>query len=132
MKSLGTDARFRGFLWANRSSGDREEGWDGELTGQFTDIDLDQLISEAISPDSWHGGVERPFRPLSPEPPRKGTFSIAGPGLIGRSLWTPPPEADAEQDPDRSRSATSCAINDCPWPPCWMRADCGCKGVVRT
>jgi hypothetical protein len=49
---LGSRAAFHGYLWAQESS----HGWDGELTGQLSDLDLDASISEHF-PHTLSGSV---------------------------------------------------------------------------
>ncbi len=39
---LGERAQFRGALWASETA----DGWDGELSGQLTNVDLDRAVTE--------------------------------------------------------------------------------------
>jgi hypothetical protein len=88
LKCLGPDARFNGFLWANQSAGGEEPLWDGEVAGQFTEIDLDRLVSERyphkLSGTAQLNNLSARFQQGRLE---TGTCTLtAGPGLIGRSL----------------------------------------------
>ena len=49
---LGSRAAFHGYLWAKESTG----GWEGELTGNLSDLDLDASIS-AHFPHTLSGSV---------------------------------------------------------------------------
>ncbi len=42
LKQLGPECRFQGSIWANRA----QQGWQGDLSGRFLDLDLYNLVSE--------------------------------------------------------------------------------------
>jgi hypothetical protein len=81
---LGPRAKFRGSLWASET----RDGWDGELTGEFTDVDLQTAIEEqfphhmsgtatlTIARARFHGGRLEEAR---------GSL-VAVSGVIGQSL----------------------------------------------
>jgi len=46
LRPLGPQCRFRGYVWANETSdGVSPSGWDMEVTGALSDVDLDRLVS---------------------------------------------------------------------------------------
>ncbi|HKD35665.1 MAG TPA: hypothetical protein VKB78_02665, partial [Pirellulales bacterium] len=81
---LGSGAKFRGSLWASDSG----DGWNGELTGVFTDIDLQTAITEQF-PHHLDGTATltiargRFYRGRLEE--ARGSFA-AREGVIGQSL----------------------------------------------
>jgi hypothetical protein len=88
MKALGANAQFCGYLWANQASGEGQSGWDGELTGLLTDIDLDQLVT-ARFPHRLSGTAQLAVQSARFNQSRLEKCACtltAGPGMIGRSL----------------------------------------------
>jgi hypothetical protein len=81
---LGTLAKFRGSVWATETA----EGWEGELSGQFTDVDLQSLVSEQF-PHRLGGTAEITVQKARFSRGRLedavGTFS-SGPGVVSQSL----------------------------------------------
>jgi hypothetical protein len=81
---LGDDARFHGYIWANQNP----QGWAGELTGQWTDVELDRLITDHF-PHTLSGlarmTVERIRFADGRVEEASGTVS-AGPGMVSRSM----------------------------------------------
>jgi hypothetical protein len=81
---LGRRATFRGSLWAVQSA----DGWEGELAGQFSNVDLKSLVSEQF-PHRLSGSAEITVRQARFCRGRlesaEGTFS-AGPGTVSQSL----------------------------------------------
>ncbi len=81
---LGKGAKFRGSVWATETAG----GWEGELSGQFTDIDLQALVSEQF-PHRLSGMAEITVQKARFSHGRLeeavGTFS-SGPGAVSQSL----------------------------------------------
>ena len=81
---LGKNAKFRGSVWATETAG----GWDGELSGQFTDVDLQSLVSEQF-PHRLSGTAEITLQKARFRHGRLedavGTFS-SGPGAVSQSL----------------------------------------------
>jgi hypothetical protein len=81
---LGTQAKFRGSVWATETA----DGWDGELSGQFTDVDLQILVSEQF-PHRLSGAAEITVQKARFRHGRleeaAGTLS-AGPGVVSQSL----------------------------------------------
>ena len=81
---LGERARFRGSIWATETA----DGWDGEISGQFTDVDLQAVVTEQF-PHRLSGTADITIRKARFHRGRleeaSGTFA-AGPGVISRSL----------------------------------------------
>jgi hypothetical protein len=81
---LGGSAKFRGSVWATATT----EGWEGELSGQFTDVDLQNLVSEQF-PHRLSGTAEITVQKARFSHGRLeeavGTLS-AGPGVVSQSL----------------------------------------------
>jgi hypothetical protein len=81
---LGSRAKFNGSVWFMETT----EGIDGELTGQFTDVDLQQLVTEQF-PHRLSGSAAITIRTARFSRGRleeaSGTLA-AGPGVISRSL----------------------------------------------
>lgn len=81
---LGPQATFRGSLWATETS----DGWDGELSGQFSNIDLQSLVTEQF-PHRLSGTADLTVRTARFRRGRleaaEGTFA-AGPGGVSQSL----------------------------------------------
>lgn len=84
MGPLGEEAGFHGYIWANQ----RPTGWEGEMTGQWLDVDLDRIITDHF--DHTLTGLAR----LAIQRMRfvdgrveeaAGTVS-AGPGMVSRSM----------------------------------------------
>ncbi len=85
-RSMGPNARFSGYLWANQTPGATGAGWEGELSGQLLDVDLGRLAGEHAG---WrmagtaevtinnarfrHGRLEQASATIT-----------AGPGVVGR------------------------------------------------
>ena len=60
LKPLGTQCRFNGSLWANETP----NGWEGEITGQMTDVDFGGLVSDHFPHRlSGRGDAGDPDRP---------------------------------------------------------------------
>jgi hypothetical protein len=81
---LGERARFRGSLWATETA----DGWEGELTGEFTEVDLQTAVTEQF-PHHLSGTASitiqaARFRRGRLEEAR-GTFA-ADRGVVGQSL----------------------------------------------
>lgn len=83
-EQLGPGGMFRGSIWGAETS----SGWEGELAGQLTGIDLDRLVTSQFN-HKLSGSAEvivqrARFRKGRLE---EGVARLsAGPGLIGRSL----------------------------------------------
>ncbi len=81
---LGTRAKFNGSVWFMETT----EGIDGEMSGQFTDIDLQQLVTEQF-PHRLSGSAAITIQQARFSRGRleeaSGTLT-AGPGVISRSL----------------------------------------------
>lgn len=81
---LGTRATFRGSLWAIESA----DGWDGELVGEFANVDLQSLVSEQF-PHRLSGTANITVRKARFRGGRleeiEGSFA-AGPGSVSQSL----------------------------------------------
>ncbi len=86
---LGPRCRFRGYIWANQTPGSRSPNdWDGELTGQLLDVDLDRLVTDRF-PHKLSGTAEVTIQPARFHRGRleeAAGIVTAGPGVIGRSL----------------------------------------------
>ncbi|MCX7425261.1 MAG: hypothetical protein NTW96_06505 [Planctomycetia bacterium] len=84
MRSLGASARFRGCLNAALVT----EGWQGEISGQFSDVELDRLVTDRLPyqlSGTAHVEIEHAqFRGGRMEEIR-GRI-LAGPGRVSRSL----------------------------------------------
>jgi len=88
LNSLGPDARFRGYIWANETAGQPAGAWDGEVTGQMSRVDLGQLVSERF-PHRLSGTAQLSIQSARFYRGRleEGTCTLtAGPGVISRSL----------------------------------------------
>jgi len=98
---LGSESRFSGYFGAY----DNPDGWQGELSGQFSNVDLDRLVTEHFAPHRLSGAGDLVIQSAKFHAGRldeaTGTLS-AGPGIVDRSLlqaaverWglTPPTEA---------------------------------------
>lgn len=84
LEALGPRARFGGYLWVNETP----EGRDGELAGQFTEVDLDGLVAPHF-PHTLRGAAQVTVRGARFRQGRieEATGSLsAGPGAISRSL----------------------------------------------
>jgi len=89
LSTLGPGCRFRGYLWANQTPGSRAaEDWDGELTGQLLEVDLDRVLTDRF-PHKLSGTADVMIRRARF---RRGRLEeaagvlTAGPGVISRSL----------------------------------------------
>lgn len=83
-EALGPECRFRGYVQAGRTT----DGWHGELTGHFADVDLGRLARERFAqPFAGLGQVtvERARFAGSRVEEATGGVSV-GPGAIGRAL----------------------------------------------
>ncbi len=83
-KAIGTRCRFRGSLWAKETA----EGWEGEVAGQLSDLDLDRLVTDHF-PHRLSGNGNLAIRSLRFRGGRVEQASLmlsAGPGTIDRSL----------------------------------------------
>jgi len=90
LDALGPRSEFSGYVRASRPAiGSTESGWDGEIGGQLTDVDLGRLVREKF-PHDLSGiaeiGIERARFRRGRLEEASGTLSI-GPGEMGRSLW---------------------------------------------
>lgn len=86
LKPLGSRCRFKGRIWGEEAS----DGWQGEIAGEFADLDLGRLVSEHY-PHRLAGAAKVEI--LSAHFCRgrleEGSAIVeAGPGIIGRSLMT--------------------------------------------
>jgi hypothetical protein len=83
---LGERARFRGSVWAIETA----DGWEGELTGQFTEVDFQTAITEQF-PHHLVGTAEITIQKARFRRGRlveaNGTIA-AGPGMVSQSLLT--------------------------------------------
>ncbi len=81
---LGQRAKFRGSIWATETP----DGCDGELSGQFSDVDLQSLVAEQF-PHRLSGTAEITLQKARIRHGRleeaTGTIT-AGPGIVGQSL----------------------------------------------
>lgn len=81
---LGAAAKFRGSVWATETA----DGWDGELSGQFTDVDLQCLVSEQF-PHRLGGTAEITVQKARFRRGRleeaAGSFA-SGPGVVSQSF----------------------------------------------
>jgi hypothetical protein len=81
---LGARSQFAGYLWAKQAT----DGWEGEITGQLTQLDLGTLVSNHF-PHRLEGEAEVQFERGRFQQGRlveaAGTLA-AGPGVISRSL----------------------------------------------
>jgi hypothetical protein len=106
---LGERARFRGSVWATETA----DGWEGELTGQFTDVDLQTAITEQF-PHHLVGTAEITIQKARFRRGRleeaSGTIA-AGPGMVSQSLLT----AAAENLHLRSAVATESGASIVPY-----------------
>ena len=81
---LGPKSKFCGTVWANYSP----EGWNGELVGQFTGIDLQKLVSDQF-PHRLTGTAQVVVHSARFSQGRLlelAGYIEGGPGVIGRSL----------------------------------------------
>jgi hypothetical protein len=84
LSRLGDRCQFNGSLWAE----DAGDGWRGELTGRFLDVDLDRLVSEQF-PHKLSGEAEAVLSRVEFAGGRiraAAGFVEAGPGTISRQL----------------------------------------------
>jgi hypothetical protein len=81
---LGERARFRGSI----SAGETADGWNGELSGEFRDVDLQAMVSEQF-PHQLSGMADITIECARFEQGRlieaRGTL-VAGPGVVSQSL----------------------------------------------
>jgi hypothetical protein len=81
---LGERARFRGSLWATETA----DGWSGELTGEFTEVDLQTAIAEQF-PHHLSGTASITIQTVRFRGGRleeaRGTL-VAAQGVVGQSL----------------------------------------------
>ena len=83
---LGPHAQFRGSIWATETP----DGWEGEMSGQFIEVDLQSLVSEQF-PHRLSGPAEITIQNARIHHGRLEEASgmlTAGPGVISRSLLT--------------------------------------------
>jgi hypothetical protein len=83
-EAFGPQSRFRGYFWASRTP----EGWDGELTGQFSDVDLERLVADRFS-HTLRGSGQLTIQTARFRQGRLDQAAgslLAGPGVISRSL----------------------------------------------
>lgn len=84
LEHLGLDCRFRGSF----TVAERRDGWEGEVAGTFSQLDLDRLVG-AQFPHKLSGRADVVFRSLCLQGGRirsaEGSFA-AGPGVLSRSL----------------------------------------------
>jgi hypothetical protein len=88
LKSLGPRSRLRGYIWANENCRGRAAGWDGEVTGQLFDLDLERLVSEQF-PHKLSGTAQLTIHSAHFRQGRLEDVNCtlsAGPGVISRSL----------------------------------------------
>lgn len=81
---LGDLCRFSGSVWAEETS----RGWQGELTGRFTKIDLDRLVSDQF-PHKLSGFAEATFSRIRFDEGRvreAAGWLEAGPGAVSRGF----------------------------------------------
>jgi len=106
LETLGPGSRFCGYLWANQMP----DGWEGELAGRFSDVDLARVITDRFGHRlSGTAEVSVQFARFRRGRLQQAAASIAaGPGTIGRSLldasaeWmgmVPRAESDVPGDP---------------------------------
>lgn len=84
LRRLGDASCFNGSLWAEETVA----GWRGELTGRFTEIDLDRLVSDQF-PHKLGGAAEATFSRITFDQGRVREASgwlEAGPGAVSRGL----------------------------------------------
>jgi hypothetical protein len=84
LKPLGPRCRFRGHFWANESP----TGWEGDVTGKLTDLDLGTLVTDHF-PHRLSGVGEAIVQAARFRGGRLEEGSVivtAGPGTIDRSL----------------------------------------------
>jgi len=84
LEALGPRSRFGGYLWVNETP----DGHEGELAGQFTEVDLDGLVARHF-PHAIRGVAQLTVRGARFRQGRleEATGSLsAGPGTISRSL----------------------------------------------
>jgi hypothetical protein len=88
LEPLGPDARFRGHVWFNEAAGGPTGAWEGEVTGQLTQVDLGRLVSDRF-PHKLSGTAEVSIHKARFHRSRleEAHCSLsAGPGVISRSL----------------------------------------------
>jgi hypothetical protein len=82
--ALGPESRFCGYVWASETP----DGWNGELVGQFTGVDLEGLVTRHF-PHTLRGtaGLDLQRAVFQKGRLREAAGSlVAGPGAISRSL----------------------------------------------
>ncbi len=84
MQPLGPRSRFRGYLRADRTP----QGWRGELTGHFDDVDVGQLVHDRFAqPLTGAGQVTVEHARFDKGRIEEAWGSVAiGPGTVGRRL----------------------------------------------
>jgi hypothetical protein len=87
--TLGSRCRFRGYIYANQDSGRHPiDNWSGGVTGQFTGVDLDRLVTDHF-PHKLSGAADVDIKTAKFHHNRleaaTGTI-VGGPGVISRSL----------------------------------------------
>jgi hypothetical protein len=85
MNDMGTDSRFRGYVWRNGSPGDAHV----ELTGQLYGVDLGRLIDQHL-PYRFTGRADVAVQAARFHGQRlaEASFAVnAGPGVFSRSLF---------------------------------------------
>lgn len=88
LEPLGPDARFRGHVWFNEAAGGPAGAWEGEVTGQLTQVDLSRLVSDRF-PHKLSGTAEVAIQKARFHRGRLEEAQcslIAGPGVVSRSL----------------------------------------------
>jgi len=84
LEALGPRSRFCGYLWVNATP----QGRDGELVGQFTDVDLEGLVARHF-PHALRATAQLTIQRARFHQGRLEEASgsmVAGPGLMSRSL----------------------------------------------
>jgi len=86
---LGPRSRFRGYIWAKENPGGQAcQGWEGEVTGQLLDVDLERLVTDQF-PHKLSGTAEITVQSARFRGGRleEGVAVLAaGPGVISGSL----------------------------------------------
>ena len=105
LQALGPESCFRGYLWVNETP----DGTEGELTGQFIDVDLETLATDRVEHSlSGTGQLTIQNARFHNRRLQQASGSLeAGPGVIGRSLL----EASS-QWLGMARNADSAALGD--------------------
>jgi hypothetical protein len=83
LAQLGDDCEFHGIVWAERTA----DGWEGDLTGRFTSVDFERLITEQF-PHKLSGVAEVTF---SRAKFRRGRLVEAAGGITNSSGGTVSP-----------------------------------------